>query len=47
MIGSCIGSTLGWMVGERAGLMTALMLSVAGSGLGWIGVQSLLRRFLD
>jgi len=34
LVGSTVGATLGWWVGERVGLMTAYFLSVVGMAAG-------------
>lgn len=33
-IGATIGSSLGWWLGQRAGFMTAFLLSIVGTGIG-------------
>lgn len=33
-IGATVGSSLGWWLGQRAGLMTAFLLSTVGAGIG-------------
>jgi hypothetical protein len=38
MIGTAAGGGLAWELGSRVGLMTAVMLSAVGSGVGlWAG----------
>jgi hypothetical protein len=32
--GATIGSSIGWWLGDRIGLMTAFMVSIVGSGVG-------------
>ena len=32
--GSFVGGTIGWWLGEYAGIMTAFTLSIVGTGLG-------------
>ncbi len=34
LIGSGLGSTIGWWLGARFGLMTAFLLSTIGAGVG-------------
>jgi uncharacterized membrane protein YeaQ/YmgE (transglycosylase-associated protein family) len=33
-IGATVGSSIGWWIGQRAGIMTAFMLSIVGTALG-------------
>jgi hypothetical protein len=33
-LGTTVGSAVGWWVGAKVGIMTALMLSMVGFGLG-------------
>lgn len=35
LIGSSLGSVLGWWLGARVGLMTAFLLSSIGAGFGF------------
>jgi predicted esterase YcpF (UPF0227 family) len=37
LIGSTLGGYVGWWAGERAGLMTAFMLSMVGTAAGVYG----------
>jgi hypothetical protein len=38
LVGSTLGSAVGWWLGARVGIMTAFMLSVVGLGVGiWGG----------
>lgn len=34
LIGTTIGSGIGWWLGDKFGLMTAFMLSIVGTGVG-------------
>lgn len=37
---STVGSSVGWWLGARVGIMTAFMVSMVGTGLGiWGGVK--------
>lgn len=33
-VGSFVGSSIGWWLGARVGIMTAFMLSIVGTGAG-------------
>lgn len=40
-IGTTIGSTIGWWLGDKAGMMTAFMLSIVGTGFGmYYGIRA-------
>ena len=40
LLGSTIGSALGWWLGARIGLMTAFLVSMVGLGVGmWMGAR--------
>jgi hypothetical protein len=34
LIGTVVGSSLGWWVGAKVGIMTAVVVSAVGTGLG-------------
>jgi len=34
LVGTTLGSAIGWWLGARFGMMTAFMLSMVGTGLG-------------
>lgn len=37
-IGATVGSAVGWWLGERVGIMTAVVVSAVGTGVGiWAG----------
>lgn len=40
LVYSTVGSSLGWWIGAKAGIMTAFMLSMVGLGIGiWAGAR--------
>ncbi len=47
MVGGTIGSYVGWALGARAGIMTAFMLSMVGTGLGMFAAHRAATRMLD
>jgi hypothetical protein len=47
MIGATIGSYAGWALGARAGVMTAFVLSMVGTGLGMVAGYRAAVRLLD
>jgi hypothetical protein len=34
LVGTTVGGALGWWIGDHAGIMTAFILSMIGTGLG-------------
>ena len=45
--GASAGSAVGWWIGNYFGLMTAIVLSGIGTGLGVWGTRWLMREYLD
>lgn len=40
LVGTTLGSAVGWWIGDQVGIMTAFMLSMVGTGLGmYFGVR--------
>ncbi len=40
LVGGTLGSAVGWWLGAHVGLMTAVLVSAVGTGLGmWAGVR--------
>jgi hypothetical protein len=40
LVGSVLGSSIGWWLGTPAGLMTSFLLSMVGLGAGmWLGAR--------
>ena len=40
LVGSTLGSALGWWLGARVGIMTAFTVSMVGLGVGiWVGAR--------
>jgi hypothetical protein len=40
LVGTTIGSAIGWWIGDHFGIMTAFILSMIGTGLGmYIGIR--------
>lgn len=40
LVGTTVGSSIGWWLGAYAGTMTAYMLSMVGLGIGmWVGAR--------
>jgi outer membrane lipoprotein SlyB len=46
LIGATLGGWLGWAVGERFGIMAAVMLSAVGTGLGIYLAHRVIRDYL-
>lgn len=47
MVGATVLGSAGWWLGDHVGIMTALMLSMLGTGLGLYAGRRLARDFLD
>jgi hypothetical protein len=45
LIGTTVGSALGWWIGSFVGIMTAFMISMVGFGVGMWGGARLARRW--
>ena len=45
-VGITLGGYLGWWAGEQVGMMTAMMLSAVGSGLGLYVVLKFFRDYM-
>lgn len=46
-LGAFIGSSLGWWLGARVGMMTAFMVSMVGTGFGIYAGKKLADRVTD
>lgn len=44
MLGTTVGSGIGWWLGADVGIMTAFMLSMVGFGVGMWGAAKLAQR---
>lgn len=45
MLGTTVGSGIGWWLGADVGIMTAFMLSMVGFGVGMWGAAKLAQRW--
>ena len=45
-IGATVGGSVGWWLGERAGMMTAFIVSIIGTGAGMYAARRWLSDFL-
>jgi len=45
--GATVGGALGWWVGDRAGLFTAFLLSIVGTGVGLYLGRRIAERLVD
>jgi hypothetical protein len=45
-VGATVGGYLGWYLGESAGIMTAFMLSMVGTGFGIYAGRRIARDYL-
>jgi hypothetical protein len=46
-VGASVGGALGWWAGDRLGLFTAFVLSIAGTGVGLYAGRWAAARLLD
>ena len=46
-IGATVGGAIGWWLGEFVGIMTAVVLSAFGSGIGFYYARREVQRWLD
>jgi uncharacterized protein YcfJ len=44
-LGAFVGGTLGWMLGDGVGLMTAFVLSMVGTGVGVYAGNRIAQRY--
>jgi len=47
LLGTTIGGALGWWLGARAGVMTAFVCSMVGTGVGLYAARRCTRDFLE
>ena len=47
LIGTTIGGGIGWWLGEPAGIMTAFICSMVGTGIGLYAASRFTREYLE
>jgi hypothetical protein len=47
LIGTTVGSAIGWWVGARAGVMTAFICSMVGTGIGLYAARRITRDYFE
>lgn len=47
LVGTTIGGGIGWWLGARAGIMTAFMCSVVGTGVGLYAARRFVSDYLE
>jgi hypothetical protein len=47
LVGTTIGGGIGWWLGARAGIMTAFVCSMVGTGVGLYAARRFVRDYLE